>query len=36
MPSPFAEALKFAIMTDKKLIPEAAKEKLGLLIGKYL
>jgi 5'-methylthioadenosine phosphorylase len=36
VPSPFAEALKFAIMTDKKLIPEAAKEKLGLLIGKYL
>jgi 5'-methylthioadenosine phosphorylase len=34
--SPFAEALKFAIMTDKKMIPESAKEKLGLLIGKYL
>ena len=34
--SPYAEALKFAIMTDKKLIPEATREKLGLLIGKYL
>jgi 5'-methylthioadenosine phosphorylase len=36
VPSPFAEALKFAIMTDKTVIPESAKEKLGLLIGKYL
>ena len=34
--SPYSEALKFAIMTDKKLIPEATREKLGLLIGKYL
>ncbi len=34
--SPFAEALKFAIMTDKTTIPKAAKERLGLLIGKYL
>ena len=34
--SPFAEALKFAIMTDKTTIPEAAKDKLQLLIGKYL
>jgi len=30
------EALKFAIMTDRKLIPEATREKLSLLIGKYL
>ena len=35
-PSPFCEALKFAIMTDKKAIPESMKERLGLLIGKYL
>ncbi len=34
--SPFAEALKYAIMTDKATIPEATKEKLGLLIGRYL
>ncbi len=34
--SPFAETLKFAIMTDKKLIPASAKERLGLLIAKYL
>ena len=34
--SPFCEALKFAIMTDKALIPAATKEKLDLLIGKYL
>jgi 5'-methylthioadenosine phosphorylase len=31
-----ASALKYAILTDRKIIPEAAKEKLGLLIGKYL
>ncbi len=29
-------ALQFAIMTDKKVIPAAAKERLSLLIGKYL
>ncbi len=34
--SPFCETLKFAIMTDKKMIPLAARERLGLLIGKYL
>jgi 5'-methylthioadenosine phosphorylase len=34
--SPYAEALKFAIMTDKAMIPAAAKEKLALLIGKYV
>ncbi|MBB5055898.1 5'-methylthioadenosine phosphorylase [Granulicella aggregans] len=31
-----ADALKYAILTDKKAIPEAAKERLGLLLGKYL
>jgi 5'-methylthioadenosine phosphorylase len=31
-----ASALKYAILTDRKAIPEAAKERLGLLIGKYL
>jgi len=34
--SPFREVLKFSIMTDKKTIPAATKEKLSLLIGKYL
>ena len=29
-------ALKHAILTDKKAIPAASKEKLGLLIGTYL
>jgi 5'-methylthioadenosine phosphorylase len=31
-----ADALKYAILTDKKAIPEAAKERLALLLGKYL
>ena len=35
-PSPYSDALKYAILTDKKAIPQSAKEKLGLLIGKYL
>jgi 5'-methylthioadenosine phosphorylase len=35
-PSPYADVLKYAILTDKKAIPESTKEKLGLLIGKYL
>ena len=30
------DALKYAILTDRKAIPETAKERLGLLIGKYL
>jgi 5'-methylthioadenosine phosphorylase len=30
------EALKYALITDKSSIPEAAKEKLKLLTGKYL
>ncbi len=30
------DAMKYAILTDRKAIPEAAKERLGLLIGKYL
>jgi 5'-methylthioadenosine phosphorylase len=29
-------ALKFAILTDRKVIPQATREKLGLLIDKYL
>ncbi len=29
-------ALRHAIMTDRKLIPEATKQRLGLLIDKYL
>jgi len=35
-PSPYADALKFAILTKPDAIPAAAKEKLGLLISKYL
>jgi 5'-methylthioadenosine phosphorylase len=30
------EALKYAIVTDKKLIPENTKEKLDIIIGKYV
>lgn len=30
------EALKFAIMTDRKLISEATREKLDVIMGKYL
>jgi 5'-methylthioadenosine phosphorylase len=30
------EALKYAILTDRKAIPEETKQKLSLLIGKYL
>ena len=29
-------ALQFAILTDRKAIPQAIREKLGLLIDKYL
>lgn len=35
-PSPFAEALKNSILTDRTKISEASKEKYALLIGKYL
>jgi 5'-methylthioadenosine phosphorylase len=31
-----ANALKYAIMTDKKLIPEETKKKLDIIIGKYI
>ena len=30
------EALKYAIVTDKKLMPENTKEKLSIIIGKYV
>jgi 5'-methylthioadenosine phosphorylase len=30
------EALKYAILTDRAAIPKAAKERLGLLLEKYL
>lgn len=30
------EALKFAIMTDKALIPPATRDKVALIMGKYL
>jgi 5'-methylthioadenosine phosphorylase len=35
-PSPYADALKYAILTDRKAIPQAARERLGLLLDKYL
>ncbi len=35
-PSPYADVLKYAILTDKKAIPESAKQRLGLLIAKYV
>jgi 5'-methylthioadenosine phosphorylase len=31
-----ASALQYAILTDRAAIPAAAKEKLGLIVGKYL
>ncbi len=34
--SPFAGTLATAIITERARIPEAAKRRLGLLIGKYL
>jgi 5'-methylthioadenosine phosphorylase len=30
------EAMKYALMTDKSVIPEKAKEKLDCILGKYL
>lgn len=33
---PCASALKYAILTDRTAIPQAAREKLDLLVGKYL
>ena len=33
--SPAQTAAKFAIMTDRKMIPEGTKRKLDLLFGKY-
>ena len=34
--SPFADVLKYAIMTDKAMIPAGTRERLALLIGKYM
>jgi 5'-methylthioadenosine phosphorylase len=31
-----ASAAKYAVLTQPDAIPEAAKEKVGLLFGKYL
>jgi 5'-methylthioadenosine phosphorylase len=30
------EALQYAIMTQKDLIPEATRQKLDIIMGKYL
>jgi len=35
-PSPYANALENSILTDRSMISEASKQKLDLLIGKYL
>jgi 5'-methylthioadenosine phosphorylase len=35
-PSPYASALKNAIISDRSKISDAARKKYGLLIGKYL
>jgi len=35
-PSPFADALKYAILTQPDAIPAATKQKLSLLLDKYL
>jgi 5'-methylthioadenosine phosphorylase len=31
-----ASALKYAVLTDRKAIPQAARERLGLLLDKYM
>ena len=33
--TPASSALKYAVMTDKKMIPPATREKLALLLSKY-
>ena len=33
--TPVASALQYAIMTDKKMIPAATREKLAIFLGKY-
>ena len=35
-PSPYSGSLRHAILTDRKMIPDHVKQKLDLLIGKYL
>jgi hypothetical protein len=35
-PSPYADAMKFAVMTDPKVISGEAKKKYALLVGKYI
>ena len=34
--SPYADVPKYAIMTDKKMIPAGTRERLKLLIAKYM
>lgn len=33
---PCASALQYAVITDRKVIPEQVKQQLGIIIGKYL
>ena len=35
-PSPYSDALRHAIITQPEAIPQAVKERLGLLIGRYV
>ena len=35
-PSPYADALRDAIITSKAAIPAALKDHIGLLVGQYL
>ncbi len=35
-PSPYSDALKYAILTDPKTIPQSTRTKLALLLDKYL
>ncbi len=34
--SPYSNALEYAIMTDKKMIPQETRQKLSLLLDKYM
>jgi len=34
--SPYSNALEYAIMTDKKMIPQETRKKLSLLLDKYM
>jgi 5'-methylthioadenosine phosphorylase len=35
-PCPCASALQYAVITDRSMIPASTREKLELIVGKYL